>query len=542
MGVLFVCASARLASAQPADLTASFDPLSPDGWPRGLSLEDLRALPECGPGGLSHTPGAPVTCRPAVLPGPVQWSLGIDWTSGAVYGDLPTEGAAHALGVETDFALSSSFEVAGRWELMGVGLPDDRGAAMSNHLMGLVKYRLWDDETGRSAWTIGAGGGLAIRGDELGGTTSIVRASLAREIGMYVDDSTALDAALELAYEQSLGDARVQSILASFRLGFETQIREPSNLGEPEPTHFRHTTSYDVIAGPFLGLGMGLGLRASRALSLETNADYLFGFTSDAKEHGFDTASWSLVTGPRVTLPFPEVMPLYVQAQGGAAWVSGASGGELRPIATGEIGFRVLAGCASGVDLGAWLRADVQDGVDVNAAGLMMRLVFGSGAGAAGDDDAPCVGRGAPMLAMPYVPPPPSPTVATETYTVSTADVHVPDVHVPDVSVSGNVDVNVAVPAPQPIVVDVQLGAAFYGMQVSIDPRVLPFDRLRGAGWIEVELSGSGTALASFQGELNAALTRGGVQVNGWSRVDTGDSIVRARFTIWPPGSRPQGR
>ena len=87
--------------------------------------------------------------------------------------------------------------------------------------------------------------------------------------------------------------------------------------------------------------------------------------------------------------------------------------------------------------------------------------------------------------------------------------------------------------------IEVELGAAFYGVQVRVDPRVLPLDRLRGAGWVEVELSGPGDALARFQGELSAALGRGGVRVDGWATASTDASVVHAKFTIWPPGTRP---
>jgi len=57
-----------IAAAQP---TTGFDPIDATGWPIGLSFDDLRELPECGPQGLSHVPGAPVTCRPPVKAGAV---------------------------------------------------------------------------------------------------------------------------------------------------------------------------------------------------------------------------------------------------------------------------------------------------------------------------------------------------------------------------------------------------------------------------------------------------------------------------------------
>jgi hypothetical protein len=107
---------------------------------------------------------------------------------------------------------------------------------------------------------------------------------------------------------------------------------------------------------------------------------------------------------------------------------------------------------------------------------------------------------------------------------------------VPEVNANVSVDVHATV---EPVVIDVDLGAAFYGVQVHVDPRLLPFDRLRGAGFVQVELSGAAGAIGAFQGELSAALGRGGVRVDAWASAPTGESVVRARFTIWPPGTRP---
>jgi hypothetical protein len=539
--VVAVIGCARLAAAQPAPAPASgFDPLDAGGWPRGLTLEDLRALPPCGPEGVGHAAGTIVSCRPAVVRGPVQWGLSIDWTSGAVLGAIGSTGGAHGLGVDLSFALSNRFELTGRYELLGVGGAGGAPAVLANQLFGLLEYRLFTDETGRSAWTLGAGGGFGLRDASLGGDVPVLRASIARELGAYIDDHNALGAALELAYERSLGDMPTDAVLASIRLGFETQIREPADLGEPAPPSiFRHTTSYDVIAGPWLGLGLGLGLRATEHVSLETSGAFLFDVTRDAKLHGFDGASWSLQTGPRLLLPFPEVAPLYLQAQGGAAWVAGDGGGALRPIATGELGIHFFAGCASAVDLGAWVRADVGDGIDVTSGGMVLRLMLGTSAGAAGGAITACDERGAPRLASPpSIDTTPVATAGSTTYTIDTPDV--------GGAIGGNVDVHaggsVAVPAPEPVTIEVELGAALYGVQVHVDPRVLPLDRLRGAGWIEVELSGPEAALGSFQAELGAALGRGGVRVDGWARAASDASVVRARFTIWPPGTRPTAR
>jgi hypothetical protein len=100
-------------------------------------------------------------------------------------------------------------------------------------------------------------------------------------------------------------------------------------------------------------------------------------------------------------------------------------------------------------------------------------------------------------------------------------------------------DVHVEV-AVQPVVIDVDLGARLFGaIGVRLDPRLLPIDRLRGAGWIEVELTGPAGDLASFQAQLSTTLARDGVRVDGWATAATDASVIHARFTIWPPGTRP---
>ncbi|MDB4959926.1 MAG: hypothetical protein JWO36_7495 [Myxococcales bacterium] len=485
-------------------------------------------------------PGAAVTCRPPIIVGSPHWALGVDWTTGATFGDLATENGAEGLGVELTFPLLRSFELGARYELLDVGLssaPRVPGSNdLSNQFFALAKVRLFDDEIRRHEWTIGAGAGYALRGDLLGGSAPIVRGSIARALGMYVGQSNAVTAAVELSYEQSLGPQKLSAVLASLRFGFEINIRKPRGLGERAPTPWLHTTSFEVFAGPNLGGGLSLGLRASPSLSLETSGAFLFGYSGGA-EHGIDGAAWSLQTGPRVLLPWPaEYAPLYAQLQGGAAWVADDPHGELHAIATAELGLQGFVGCGA-VDLGGWLRANVDHGVDVIAGGAVLRTVFGSGVGAVGGHRiGGCNGREPHLATAPPIVTTPEPGVPSTSYTV---DLNPPNIGVPNVNIDVNAGGTVSIPKPQPVVVEVDLGAVFFGMQVRIDPRVLPFDRLRGAGWITVELSGPADGLAQFQGQLSATLSRSSIRVDGWTSIVTDGSVVHARFTIWPPGTRP---
>jgi hypothetical protein len=519
-----------VASAQPA-----FDPIGDDGWPSGVTTDEVRGLPECGAGELSHEPGALLTCRPRISVHGPQWAVGLDWTSGGVLADMPTMGAAHALGVDVDFTFARRFVLGVRYELMDIGMAETATSyaftATSNQFFGMLKYRLWNDEVARRAWTLGAGVGYALRGDALGGSSPVLRGSLARELGRYVGRATAVNMIGELSFERSTGAMPISAVLATARFRIEGGIHEPHGLDRAEPREWPHTTGFGWLVGPALGFDVGIGLRASRLLSLETDGGYLFGSDKDLKQHGYDGASWWLISGPRLQLGWPNQIPLFVEAQAGGAWVTATSGGELRPIAQTKIGFYNLLGC-SAVDLGFWLRGNLDGAHDVTAGGFELRLVLGSSRTALGAAPRSCGITGGPRLATPYVPPPPP--VATTRHEIK-YDVAAPAIPtLPSVDITANVQVEV-----RPVVIDISLGASIGGFTVNIDPRVLPIPQLRGAGFVQVELSGPPGALPSFQAQLSGTLSRQGARVDAWSTIDTGSSVVHAKFTIWPPGTRP---
>ncbi len=492
-----------------------FDPIGPDGWPLGLSLGDLRALPECQQP-LPHTPGAPVTCRPHVDTGGMQWGLGFDWTSGATFGAVPTSGAAQGFGVEWDYAPSRMLQLSLRYELMGMPVPG-MSTELAQHFLGEAKLRLWADEIERNGWVLGVGAGYALHSDALGGNAPLVRASLARELGAFAGTDSTIDFAAELAYEQTLEDPQLQAVLASLRMGFEVNVA-PKGLGEPAPHRWSHTTSLDILFGPFLGFGMTLGLPLAGPLSLQTSGLYMFDFTNDATVHAYDGASWAAVTGPRLAFGIG-----YLQAQAGEAWVAHDAGGELRPVGIGELGIRGLVGCTSALEIGTWLRDDLDTG-NVVAGGLVFRIGERSGGEVTG-------GCG-PRLALLTPPPPPAPVVPEQTDRIEVA---VPQVAVPQVDAHVPVDV----PKPEPLVLEVDLGAVLPGgFQVRLDPRLLPIGRLRGAGYITVEISAPGD-VASIAANVTGTLSRDGVRVDGVTTVQSDSSVIHAKFTVWPPGTRP---
>ena len=495
----------------------SFDPLDPDGWPLGLSLNDLRSLPECQQP-LPHTPGAEVTCRPHIDTGGMQWGMGFDWTSGATFGTVPTSGAAQGFGVEWDYAPSHMLQLAVRYELMGMPVPG-MSTELAQHFLGEAKLRLWADEIERNGWVLGVGAGYGLHSDALGGNAPLVRASIARELGAFAGTDSTVDFAAELAYEQTLQDPRLAAVLASLRMGFEVNVA-PDGLGRPKPWSVPHTTSFDILFGPWLGFGLSVGFPLVPHVSLETTGLYMFDITSDDTIHAYDGASWSAVTGPRLSFGIG-----YLQAQAGEAWIGHDAGGELRPIGIGEIGVRGNVGCNSALDIGTWLRDDLDTG-NVVAGGLVFRVVERSGSQASG-------GCG-PRLAL-LTPPPPPPLTPPEPVQTVNVDVAVPQVELPHV----DAHVEVAVPKPEPFVVEVDLGAVLPGgFQVRLDPRLLPIGRLRGAGYITVEISAPGD-VASIAANVTGTLSRDGVRLDGVTTVQSDSSVIHAKFTVWPPGTHP---
>lgn len=518
----------------------AWSPYDDDGWPRGLSLEDTRGLPRCAPGEGLPGPGERLTCRPLVLPEVPQWSLGVDWTTGIATGDAPLTGGAQGLGVQLDFGLGRALQLGLRYELIGFGLhdvdPDALDIGNGQRVFGQARYRLFTDEVDRDAWAIGVGGGYAFQEEIIGGWAPAARVSLGREIGMYLDDENAVTAALELSYERTFADIRTAALLASARLGFEVNIREPANSGTVDTPHSaRYFNGGDIYAGPVIGLGYSLGVPFGRHLALVSTASFMFGHT-DFRQQGFVSAQWALQGGPRISAGWPGPAPLYAQLQAGPAWIGAEPERDLIVAADLELGFEMFAGCDGAVDVGLRFRADASDGFDLMTGSMLVRVVLGTAPARARGGG--CGRGGAPVA---YMPSPPRPVAVPPPETVpSRPGAPSVDVEV-DVGLDAGAGGQVVIEPPQPVVIELDLGAVGFGglVEISIDPRRLPLERLRGAGFVEVELSGPAGALADYQASLTGVLDGEGLEVDAWAFARTGGNVVRARITIWPPGSRP---
>jgi hypothetical protein len=320
-----------------------------------------------------------------------QAGLAVDWTTGPTFGNVPTLGGTHGLGVEARLAAFGVLELDGRYELLAIPLPMDMGTDVSHQLFGQLKARWVTDDVRHQLWAIGVGYGTAFRTAALGGRAPIGRVSLTRQIGVPAQQ---LDMAFELAYERSFADMHLDMALASIRFGYSTGAKAKYN--GPKSPVFARTTSFDAFY-PF-GAGMTLGLHANQYLSLETSASFIVDWDLDSSGtdyNGFRGAHWAVLTGPRfqfVHWPVDEAVA-YAQVQGGPGWIA-ADPGDLRPVQHAEIGIRLP--CSDwGVELGAWARTQIIDGaLDPFAFGLVLRVIASTDRIAIGGRNRKCADAG----------------------------------------------------------------------------------------------------------------------------------------------------
>lgn len=512
-----------------------WSPVDDDGWPKGVSLEDLRGLRPCDLGEQMPGPGEQIPCRPMARPEPVQWRFGLDWTTGVVLGNDNVTGGAHALGVEADVTLARSLGLGLRYELLGAGLrgtDDDVDLARSQRFFGQVRWRAFTDEVDRDAWAIVAGGGYQLSDERLGGDGAVARLGLAREIGLYLDDENAATAALELAYSRGFATDAIHTVTASARFGFEGDIVEPRNVDQIDrPWSERAWTGADVYASPLmLGLGLSLGARLSPRIHAVATGNYVFGRSKESTElrglHGTVAAQ----AGLRLDSGWPGPAPLFVQLQAGPAAVATDAGLTQRWLADAELALQFRA-CGGAVAAGVRLRADLDDGVDLVTGAFVLSVGLGRGAGRArcGRDHGP------PVVFMRRPPPPPVPVAPPAIVTAP------PPLPPPPASgtVDGGATVTVEVAPPQPIVIEVSLGVVALGglVELRVDPRLLPLTRLRGVDF-DVRVEGPAPHVARVAGEVAAILGRDGLRAGGWAQVATASAELRAVFTIYPPGAR----
>ncbi|HUH04663.1 MAG TPA: hypothetical protein VML75_21855 [Kofleriaceae bacterium] len=517
-----------------------------DGW-GGAQPDRLRGLPDCDVHALPPPPGGAYTCRPYRYRGPVQWSLDVDWTSGVVTGPDALLGGTSGLGVALGFALTRWLTVGPRYQLLGFGRGTPPGAGESasavvaNDLLAQARLRGFTDEVDRDAWALSAAAGYSFRSTALG-SGPIARLAIAREGGLYVTAHGAMTTALELAYEQAFDDSDLRMVTASVRGGFEVGIRTPRNVEEPEPgPPFRYSVAGEFRAGTLFGFGLTVGTPMTDQAFLRLTVDHSFG-RDGATLQGFDGASWGALGGVRL-MPFGSVAFPYLDLQGGWDFTAAEGDAGRPPGGAGrgdvEVGVRLASFCGAAVDVGARIRTRMgSDGVEPRDGALVLRFELGHGARALGWRTPGGCGRSVPTRPQPVLP---SNLGVRGVDGTGAGNAEGAVEGTVGGTVEGTVETGIEVRI-EPVVIEVELGAVLFGgaIEVRIDPRSLPLDRLRAAGFVEVELTGPAAGLARFDAELRGVLSRQGLTVHGWTQTATDARVVRARFTIWPPGSRPR--
>src|ERR1043165_3995678 len=115
---------------------------------------------------------------------PVQAGLAVDWTTGPTFGNVPTLGGTHGLGVEGQLAAFGALELDARYELLAIPLAMDMGTDVSHQLFGQLKARWITDDVRHQLWAIGVGYGTAFRTAALGGRAPVGLVAIPGQIGI----------------------------------------------------------------------------------------------------------------------------------------------------------------------------------------------------------------------------------------------------------------------------------------------------------------------------------------------------------------------
>jgi hypothetical protein len=196
-------------STIPVDWRQSGDTIDIGEWP-GPGLDELRSAKPCTLDDAPQVIGEAVRCRPPVLPSKIQFGISASWLLGLGIDSPDRNNAlrgAHGMAVDGDLWLARNFSVGARAAFAGTKTVSAAGvdSPWGNSLTvgGQLRVRHFLDEVERDAVSITAGAGFSLRNAALGNSAWVARVALARELGSYVNDRTAMTLALELSYDQS---------------------------------------------------------------------------------------------------------------------------------------------------------------------------------------------------------------------------------------------------------------------------------------------------------------------------------------------------
>lgn len=550
-------------------------PTRPEPPPRPPTRpEPQRAAgPAAQPAGPSEPPRA--EARAPSGPTYVPLRFGFEGLLGLADSDVsmegPLAGAAATLGVglERHFGLDLRLSALGgpaarqqdprlRDHVDVLGLPDPLLLTAG----GGVRALAWSDEDDRLGWLFELTGSYAyLEGapegwdpsagpaPRLGRHGGLLELAIGPQLGWRSGGGFATDLGLSLRLQQGLGDlAEYRAILLGARLGFAADTPAPE--GAPDrPAGFQYTFG---VQG---ALGLTPGADATRGIEPWTSVGRLavhfglpIGRWFEVRARGGlgprgvaeDRSMWVVDATGGARLRFDEVFPLYVEAAAGYAFHYGPTATQAPAGALMEVGvgarFSDCTGRSDGaIEVGLAARFGLEGERASDALMLVLGYEYGGGAPMFGPNerwhcravlpqgDAPARPRG-PEVAG---------TMGPERRTLRSP---------PEERDREARPVEVEVrppPRPAPRTFEVVIGLAFGpGVEVRLAPEALPLGALAGAGFVEVELVGPAHALGRAEAELRAAFGVRGARLDSIVRVSAGDPTIRARITVFPPGSR----
>jgi hypothetical protein len=447
--------------------------------------------------------------------------FGFDWTNGLTFGSDRLAGGMQALGLQLDVALFPALQLGARYEVAGIGVTPEAGAArsflVSQRLLAQLRLRdmsTHNDNDEVSTLAVTAGAGVAFQPSQLGGLAPIGRLALTRQLGGAIGDSSTLDVAAELSIEHTFDEAQITSVMMSTRFGFEVGSRRAENQlarGEPPPDWW--WSGFALHLGSELGLGYTGAVRFSDRFSVIATATGLYAW--DARKDGsahLTGAQWAAMGGLHFLSPSLGAVRVYLRAEAGPGWVAQETGRRIAPLADIEGGIAIIS-CTS-IEFGFELRNEIDRGLRPFSGALVLRFALNDGfvperincTSVGYGPSTPPPPRPAPPPEPPPPPPPPEPPPPPPP----------PPAHMDTIEIDLGL-----LRLDQPI--ELQLAAAR-----------LPLEQLRAAGAVDVLLTGPPQLLIPCEMWLRRIFAEQRIAVRAWGRVRAPGGSVRVSFVLMP--------
>ncbi len=528
-------------------------------WPRSAHV--FRGLPPCEPGQLipARGTGESYTCHPPFRDPGLEVQSHFHLSLGVGYDRAANVDRQFGGGFELSLWPTRWLGVGAEWlatrsrgtahDTDGDGVVDQVFPNLRLHAFsGKVLFRHYLNEASRSSIGLQLNAGYAISVTDRAPGHPVIGGGLTLSRGSMMNGDMAYDVELGLRYLQGLGGdggRKMRSVLLTLGFGFANRAHAPRNFHQPRINGpFRFAMGLVMAWQPELKTSMAaemaLGLNVHPLLEPRIRAE-LGAYTTDDARSEDRTPFSRFITGSLGLRLYLARLPLYLEVGSGAIGIYGDTPREIGPGAfvDARIG-AIYTNCNGGGLLYFRYRAGVAGeyrGEHQIALTLEWTLGNYDRRQAYRRQMAirqACPGTGGGANPVPPAPPPePEPEPQPETPSAELDAGGSVEVELPDVSVE-----------VEPVSVEVVLGYVLFGgaVDMRIDVRSLPIAQLREAGWVSVEIVGPPAARARARAELNAILDREGITVNAETEAEGEGAAqaVKARFTIWPPGTRPR--